>query len=86
MKVIHVGEYVSGGVATYLRTLVNCQIKNKNIEEIIIFKSALNSEKLIFDSSKVKVICYDYRRSAKGVFDFLALWKQIVEMKPDVVH
>lgn len=86
MKVIHVGEYVSGGIATYLRTLVNCQIKNKNIEEIIIFKSALNSEKLIFDSSKVKVICYDYRRSAKGVFDLLALWKQIVEMKPDVVH
>lgn len=86
MKIVHVGEYVSGGVATYLRTLVNQQINNSQISQIIIFKSKINSEQLFFRSEKVQVIEYDYKRSAVGIIKLLRLWRKIVALHPDVVH
>lgn len=86
MRVVHVGEYVSGGVATYLRVLISEQMKNPEISKIILFMSSTNSEKLEFDSNKVEVITYSYRRGFSGIARLLSLWKIIKQMHPDVVH
>lgn len=86
MRIIHVCEYASGGIATYIKTLVKHQVLNKNIDEIIIFVSATNSEDFEFDSNKVRVIRYSYRRSFMGLLKLLKLWGNIKELKPDVVH
>jgi len=86
MIVVHVGEYVSGGVATYLRTLIKEQIRNSQIEKIIVFKSKRYSEQLHFDSPKVKVINYEYTRDVRGIVTILGLWKRIINLHPDVIH
>ena len=45
MKILHVGEYVNGGVATYLRTLLNGLQKYDGIENYLLisdYKSQKN--------------------------------------------
>lgn len=83
---MHVGEYVSGGVATYLRVLISEQMKNPEISKIVLFMSSTNSEKLEFDSNKVEIITYPYRRGFSGIVRLLSLWKTIKQIQPDVVH
>ena len=49
MKILHVGEYVNGGVATYLRTLLNGLQKYSNIESYLLiseYKSQKNWENI----------------------------------------
>ena len=86
MIVVHLGEYVSGGVATYLRTLITEQIADPKIDKIYILMSGYKSQKLTFDSPKVKVVLYDYRRTPFGIVKMLTLWHQIVAWHADVVH
>ncbi|QDG81980.1 glycosyltransferase [Weissella cibaria] len=86
MKVVHVGEYVSGGIATYLRTLIETQVLDSRIDEIVLFKSAFNSESMAFASPKVTVHEYEYRRSLSGIRKLLSLWREIVKLHPDVIH
>lgn len=86
MIVVHLGEYVSGGVATYLKTLITEQIADPKIDKIYLLMSQHKSQKLHFDSDKVEVMYYDYRRNAKGVLKLLMLWRKIVALHADVVH
>ena len=58
MKILHVGEYVNGGVATYLRTLLNGLQKYDGIENYLLisdYKSQKN-----WDHITKKVFYYKY--------------------------
>ncbi|WP_461215357.1 glycosyltransferase [Lacticaseibacillus sp. GG6-2] len=83
---MHLGEYVSGGVATYLQTLIAEQIADPKIDKIYLLMSKHKSQKLAFTSDKVQVVSYDYRRNLRGLVQLLMLWRRIVAWHPDVVH
>lgn len=40
MKIIHVAEYASGGVATYLKNTIDFQLKDKQVSSVILLNSA----------------------------------------------
>lgn len=88
MKVAHFAEYASGGVATYIKNIVDSQIENVNISEITIFCSKRNTDfdTLKFQSKKVKIIPYSYKRGIKGIFKILSMKKIIMVTEPDVIH
>ncbi|MCV3322377.1 glycosyltransferase [Pediococcus ethanolidurans] len=88
MKVVHFAEYASGGVATYIKNLVNSQVSNSNISKVIIYCSKNHSDFdiLKFRDEKVKVISYPYRRGFIGIFKILGMKKKIMSSNPDVIH
>lgn len=86
MVILHLAEYASGGVATYLRTLINLQLRNPDIDRIILMISDTKSEDFIFHSSKVRVIRYRYTRGVCGIIRLLHLWPMIKSFNPNVVH
>ncbi|TGD17402.1 glycosyltransferase [Levilactobacillus suantsaiihabitans] len=86
MIVLYLGEYAAGGVATYLRTLIDMQEKNPKIEKIILMVSDFKSEQFQFESDKVQVIRYRYKRGLHGIFTILHQWPTILKVKPDIVH
>lgn len=88
MRVVHFAEYASGGVATYIKNLVNSQIKNSDISKITIYCSENNSDfgTLNFNDKKVNVIPYKYKRGIRGIFKILGLKKAIMATSPDIIH
>ncbi|MED5243401.1 glycosyltransferase [Priestia sp. LL-8] len=86
MKVLHIGEYVKGGVSTYVNELIKYQTNNSNIEEVFLTMSEHNSEKEI-PLVQEKVLLYKYERSPKF---FIKAAKQIFnyidQVNPDIVH
>ena len=73
MKILHVGEYVNGGVATYLRTLLNGLQKYSNIESYLLiseYKSQKNWENIT-----KKVFYYKYKRSISNIFSAIKQMK-----------
>lgn len=86
LKVLHVGEYVKGGVATYIREVIDYQKKAKEITDIHLMLSNTNSD-LDFALPKDKIIVYDYRRSIKFFIKALiSIYKNIAVIKPDIIH
>lgn len=88
MRVVHFAEYASGGVATYIKNLVNSQIDNSDISKVTIYCSENNSDfdTLNFNDEKVNVIPYTYKRGIIGIFKILSMKKVIMDTSPDVVH
>ena len=68
MFVVHFAEYASGGVATYIRLLINNQANDSEIKKIVLVISDKNSEDFYFDSEKVVVERYKYSRGFVGLF------------------
>lgn len=86
MKVLHVGEYVSGGVLTYLNELLKKQDEDPSISQIRVLASRYNSGSFR-DFKKGKVLYYSYKR--KFVFFVKAIHairKSIREFQPDLIH
>ncbi|WP_163070786.1 glycosyltransferase [Priestia flexa] len=83
MKILHIGEYVSGGIATYLKELLKFQSKENNVYLVC---SDYNSEQIQLNN--VSVIRYEnYKRSLKdGISYTLFLQKVIKNVKPDIIH
>ncbi|AVK60728.1 glycosyl transferase [Lactobacillus sp. CBA3605] len=86
MKIVHVAEYASGGVATYLRNTISFQLEKDDVDQVILINSIENSEHINFDSEKFKHITFDYSRSISNVRKLLRLRKTIDALKPDIVH
>ncbi|WP_338789400.1 glycosyltransferase [Metabacillus sp. FJAT-53654] len=83
---MHIGEYVKGGVATYLKEVIEFQKQSKDIKEVYLMLSSTNSEKN-FDLPSKNIIFYDYTRSIKNSFRaILAIFKEVKRIKPDIVH
>lgn len=85
MKILHVGEYVNGGVATYLRTLLNGLQKYNNIESYLLiseYKSQKNWENIT-----KKVFYYKYKRSITNIFSAIKQIHEVIEkVNPDIIH
>ncbi|WP_369957456.1 glycosyltransferase [Levilactobacillus brevis] len=86
MKIIHVAEYASGGVATYLKNTIDFQLKDKQVSSVILLNSKSNSEEINFISHKFIHKTYKYHRSIQGIFRLLKVRSEIDKFTPDVVH
>ena len=84
MKVLHIGEYVQGGVATYIKTLL-MHPQHPEIEDFLIC-SDKNSEHH-WPMAEDHVMYYPYHRSLLQILPaMLAVRKEIRRRKPDVVY
>ena len=66
MKILHVGEYVNGGIATYLRTLFSTLQKYDDIENYLLvsdYKSQKNWE-------NINIATISKEKKQKNVFKF----------------
>lgn len=86
MRIVHVAEYATGGVATYLRNAISYQMLDSQIDEIILICAKVNSEQFEFKSPKVRCVTFDYVRSLGGLYKLLAVRKVIDGLEADVVH
>lgn len=84
MRVLHIGEYVQGGVATYVSTLLN-HPDYPEIEDYLIC-SDKNSEKQ-WSLSSNHIQYYHYHRSLTQIpVAMRAIYKAIKVLKPDVIY
>lgn len=85
MKILHVGEYVNGGVATYLKTLLNGLQKYNDIENYLLI-SEYKSQKNWDDITK-KIFYYKYKRSIVNIFSAIKQIHEVIEkVNPDIIH
>ena len=85
MKILHVGEYVSGGVATYLKTLLSGLQKYNDIENYLLI-SEYKSQK-DWDNIAKKVFYYKYRRNIFNIFSAIKqIYEVIKKVNPDIIH
>lgn len=85
MKILHVGEYVNGGIATYLRTLLNRLQKYNDIENYLLI-SEYKSQKN-WDNITKKVFYYKYKRSIFNIFSAIKQIHEVIEeVNPDIIH
>lgn len=84
MKVLHVGEYVQGGVATYIRTLLD-HPDYPEIEDYLVC-SDYNSDhswKLPED----RIYYYSYKRTLGNIPNAIkAIYRVVKHVKPDVIY
>lgn len=84
MKVLHVGEYVQGGVATYIRTLLD-HPDYPEIEDYLVC-SDYNSDhswKLPED----RIYYYPYKRTLGNIPNAIkAIYRVVKHVKPDVIY
>ncbi|WP_127531961.1 glycosyltransferase [Paenibacillus kobensis] len=83
MRILHIGEYVNGGIATYLNEIVQYQSSRHDVHVLL---SRYNSH-CDWQIEEDRVRYYDYRRHPKY---FIRAMKQInreiERIKPDIVH
>lgn len=84
MKVLHIGEYVQGGVATYVKMLLT-HPDNPDIEDFLICSSKHSEHH--WPISEDHITYYPYCRSIGHIFSaMVAIQKEIRNIKPDVVY
>lgn len=86
MKIVHVAEFASGGVATYLRNVIAFQLNSDQVDSVVLLNAKGKSEDFNFSSPKFSHQTYEYTRSISGMMSLLRLRKQIDKLEPDVVH
>lgn len=85
MKILHVGEYVSGGVATYIRTLIDGLQNYYDIENYLLM-SEYKSQKE-WGSIPKKVFYYKYKRNIINIFSAIKQIHEVIEkVNPDIIH
>lgn len=86
MKVLHIGEYVKGGVSTYVNEVIKYQTNTSNMEEVFLMMSEYNSEKEL-PLVKENVLLYKYERSPKFFIKAIKqIFNYIDQINPDIVH
>ncbi|MCM0758041.1 glycosyltransferase [Sporomusa sphaeroides DSM 2875] len=83
MRILHIGEYVKGGVATYIRTVIQHQQKN---HAVYLALSGYNSEKT-WPLPEERIHYYTYKRNLSCTLQaIISIYKIIKIVKPDIVH
>ncbi|MBP3818118.1 MAG: glycosyltransferase [Butyrivibrio sp.] len=83
IKVLHVGEIVRGGVATYISTLLND--RDNRIENYLMLSDYKSLKNWGIDRSHISY--YSYRRNILGVMKaFLSVKQYINLIKPDIIY
>jgi glycosyltransferase involved in cell wall biosynthesis len=86
VKVLHVGEYVNGGVATYIKEVLEYQEKSTDISELNLLLSK-NKSDIEIALDKGNVYKYDYKRSIGGFFKAISfINNSINNIQPDIIH
>lgn len=83
IKVLHIGEYVQGGVATYINTLI--KYSPPKFENYLI----LSNEKSKHDwpLEKDRVIYYKYKRSWESIIPAIKIIQETInKIKPDIIY
>lgn len=87
MKVLHAAETIKGGVATVVNSLIEDQIKRKDITNVMCLVPADQEVNLI----KIdKLTTYLFERNGRNILCmisfFICFFKIIIREKPDVIH
>lgn len=84
IKVLHVGEYVQGGVATYIKTLISIDT-SVGIENHLIMAKEKSEQK--WDLPANRIHYYDYKRGIKNIWS--AIWfihRAVNQLQPDIIY
>lgn len=85
MKILHVGEYVNGGVATYLRTLLSGLQKYDDVENYLLISEYKSQHG--WENITKKVFYYKYKRSISNIFSAIKQIHAIIkDVNPDIIH
>lgn len=85
MKILHVGEYVNGGVATYLRTLLSGLQKYDDVENYLLISEYKSQQG--WENITKKVFYYKYKRSISNIFSAIKQIHTVIkDVKPDIIH
>lgn len=83
IKILHIGEYLQGGVATYVRTLL--ENSHAEFDEYII--CAESNSNHAWDTPPNKIFYYQYERSITNILPAMyAIHKCIKGIKPDIIY
>ena len=84
MKILHVGEYVKGGVSTYIHLLLKLD-KKQQVENFLILSREKSDKSWDLDEKHLKY--YSYKRNLLNIFmAILQIAKYINSVKPDVIY
>ena len=84
MKVLHVGEYVKGGVATYIRMLLKIN-QAYHVENFLILADGKSEKIWNLDEDHIKY--YQYKRNPFYIFNAIqSIAKYIDQIRPDVIY
>lgn len=83
IKVLHIGEYVQGGVATYIKTLIT-RDREHGIDNYLLMSEQKSEDTWDFPADKITY--YSYHRSLFSLFPAMrAIQKHIRLIEPDIV-
>ena len=83
IKVLHIGEYVQGGVATYIKTLITWD-REHGIDNYLLMSEEKSEHTWDFPADKIAY--YSYRRSPFSLLPAMrAIQKHIRRIEPDIV-
>lgn len=85
MKILHVCEYVRGGITTYVNEIVSYQVASPEISSVSVLMSRFNSDQL--SAKGIQTYYYNYKRN---LFQFpsaiIQVNRAIHEINPDIIH
>lgn len=86
MKVLHIAEYVKGGIATYLQEVIEYQARCKSIDDVFLLYGDLHSGELK-NINHQNVHSYSYKRSPKYIIRAMKEINTYINLiKPDIIH
>ncbi|EST12715.1 glycosyltransferase [Sporolactobacillus laevolacticus] len=85
MKILHVCEYVRGGITTYLNEILKYQATTEQVSSVHVLMSEYNSDKLLING--VQFDYYHYKRKlSKFIPAIIQINRVIKKIHPDVIH
>ncbi|WP_241654635.1 glycosyltransferase [Sporolactobacillus shoreae] len=85
MKILHVCEYVRGGITTYLNEILNYQVSDNQVSSVHVLMSEYNSDRLLING--VHVHYYSYERKFGRFFSAIRQINQAIQkIRPDIIH
>ncbi|CAN7689903.1 glycosyltransferase [Paenibacillus sp. LjRoot153] len=86
MRVLHILEYVKGGISTYMDEVLSYQAESTNIEDVYVLLSENCSDKN-FNINPLKIKTYPYERKITSIPKaIMKINEQIKLINPDVIH
>lgn len=85
MKILHVCEYVRGGITTYINEILKYQVSADQVSSVHLLMSDYNSDKLLING--VRVHYYTYKRKLlKFLPAIFQIYQAINKIQPDIIH
>lgn len=86
MKVLHVGEYVRGGLATYMNELLEYQSGVEQITELnLLLGSRSQGEEFALSPERIHYYYFD-RQVHKAIPAILQITRHVRKLQPDIIH